>query len=154
MKYLLLVLYFTSLRTGAESLTFDETSDSPFHQELKTLIEKAYQELGYTLNYLHRPLKRSYREAELGRLSGLMGRVKQRDSAYENLIRVPVAVAKFNIVLLVNTDICSRCDLDNIERVATVSGFVGLQKAIDNQNLQLNLVEAPNRLDLFNLNPV
>ena len=133
----------------SKTLYFDKLSTLEFHQQIQTTVESAYEKLGYDIAYIEHPLKRSYAEATAGRLSGLMARVEQSD--LNNLIKIPVALKTFKIVLIVNNKKCADCSLNTIQSLATVSGFKGLQKVLANKILSVDLFEVHNRLTLFRM---
>jgi hypothetical protein len=88
-------------------------------------------------------------EATEGRLSGLMARVNQ--PKLKGLIQIPVALKRFKIVLLVNSERCGDCSLETITQLATVSGFVGLQNLLKKREVSVPLFEVSERKLLFNL---
>ena len=130
---------------------FDEISETEFHQEVKLLIESAYQSLDIQIKYLSHPLARSYRDASLGRLSGLMARVEDREHQFPDLVRIPEPIANFEIVLVVNQSLCRDCSISELRKIATVRKFAALKHYLNTQKLKLPLLEVPNRRGVFKL---
>ncbi|MFC4700408.1 hypothetical protein ACFO4O_09585 [Glaciecola siphonariae] len=156
MKHLFLFVAFLCSFSSCSSaqatdFVFDEVSDMPFHSDVRDTLEQAYSLLEHKISYRSVPLKRSYREAESGRLSGLMGRVFYAQDNYKNLVRVPVPIASFDIVLVVNTHSCSQCDVTNIKQVTAVSGFEALLYYRKNNKVNFMLSEVSDRATLLNM---
>ncbi|MDT0594911.1 hypothetical protein [Glaciecola petra] len=148
---LFFILVVFTVSSYAETLIFDKPSSHPYHQSIQRKMENAYSQLGHKIEYRNIPLKRSYAEAEAEKVDGLMARVKPKKGSLQNLIMLPVPIRKFEVVLLINTDTCPTCNADNIEYVASVSGFAALEKIIDNNSLSFDVIFVPERDILFRM---
>lgn len=151
MKISTIFLIIISAPSLAQTLTFDQLSDHPYHERTTHIIEQAYAQIGYDIEYQSYPLKRSYMEANKSNLSGLMLRVEQEKGRLPEFIKVPVPMGHFKVVLLINTHLCPQCNLQDLARVASVSGYAALEKIVAKESLKYNAYYVPYRVTLFNI---
>jgi ABC-type amino acid transport substrate-binding protein len=108
---------------------------------VQDLLEKAYSNIGYQVEYRNVPLARSFVEANSGRLDGLRARVGSVADKYPNLIKVPYKLFDFKLVMLADRRVCGACDLSQLSHVVVIRGFKPFEDFIAKQDLKLNIIE-------------
>lgn len=118
-------LFCLSLYSSAETpkILLDGPGQEPASLFIQSLLEKAYSNIGYEVEYQYIPLARSWVEADAGRIDGLRGRVGVVAERYPNLVRVPYPLLDFNLILIADRRVCGACMLPQIERIATIRGM-------------------------------
>lgn len=140
-------------RDTKPDIYLDEAGDSSVEMYTRSVLERAYDELGRGIRYNSVPLARSYLEANSGRLDGLRGRVGTAAQNYPNLIKVDVPLLTFNVVLIVNKEACRKvtpdseqpCDINQLSKVGTVRGFKALQDYRQANPLPFDVLELVSR---------
>jgi hypothetical protein len=130
-------------------IVLDKAGERSIEIFTRSVLERAYKELGIKVRYDEVPLARSYKEANSGRLDGLRGRVGTVSRSYPNLIKVDVPLVTFNVILIVNKEACSKvtsntemdCDVNQLSLVGTVRGFKALQDYQENSPLPFDVLE-------------
>ena len=148
--YLIIVVFFgvllpTIAYSQSKVLVFDQLGNNQPHQEATKLIKTAYEQLGISLEYKKMPLSRSYREANLGRLDGLQGRVAEQTIHFPNLIKVNVPIIDFKVTIVADKLQCGDCELYNINKAATVNGYAALKLYLQDNNLPMHIDFVENR---------
>ncbi|WP_414702112.1 hypothetical protein [Paraglaciecola sp. 2405UD69-4] len=90
---------------------------------VRKIIDTSYVNLGFKVEHLGYPMARSIVEANAGRLDGVLIRTDTVTNDYPNLIKVPYALAEFEIMLVTDPARCHPCNVENLDIVATVRGF-------------------------------
>lgn len=133
------------VQAQAKTLVFDQLGNNPPHQQATMLLKIAYDNLGIDLAYKQMPLSRSYREANLGRLDGLQGRVPEQSMHFPHLIKVKVPIIEFNVTIVADKTQCGDCDLEDITKAATVNGYAALNLYLNENQLPMHIDYVENR---------
>ncbi|WP_289027823.1 hypothetical protein [uncultured Paraglaciecola sp.] len=96
---------------------------NPLSKYLRDVLDKSYENLGFQVEHYGYPMARSIVEANAGRLDGVLIRTDTVTNEYPNLLKVPYALAEFEIMLVTDPARCHPCDVENLDIVATVRGF-------------------------------
>lgn len=139
----LTLLLFCGQASGEQkSLLIDGPGQSNSALFVQEVLEVAYQQLGYDVEYLRLPLARSFVEANEGRLDGLRFRVDSTEEKYSNLIAVPFPLLEFDVVLIADRRKCGMCKLEHLQNIATVRGLKAVEDIIASERfkaLKLNV---------------
>jgi ABC-type amino acid transport substrate-binding protein len=144
---LFILLCMAQATAGQGKIVLDGPSKSNTALFVQEVLETAYQQLDYKLDYLALPLARSFVEANEGRIDGLRFRVDNTREKYPNLIAVPFPLLEFNVVLIADRRKCGMCDLQQMRRIATIRGLKAVEDEItteDFKNLNLKIIEFTN----------
>ena len=120
----------------SQVLTFRAPYQGPFTDYVKELIELAYANMGYRLNYVEMPRSRSLTEANEGRLAGELGRVPEIAEEFPNLIRVEFPVFSFELVLVARRKNCGACSLSQVQNFAYINGMRSVEAVIREHDYQ------------------
>lgn len=113
------------------TITLDGKGQQPASLFVQSLLEKAYSNLGYRVEYLTMPLGRSWLEANDGVLDGLRARVEDEAKKYPNLIKVPFPLFSFDLLLITSDLKCQPCEVTNIDTLAYVRGMAAFQRIVN-----------------------
>ncbi|WP_026375923.1 hypothetical protein [Aestuariibacter salexigens] len=122
-------------------IILDGKGDEPAAMFVQALLERAYGNLGYQIEYRSMPLARSWVEANAGRLDGLRARIDEAAATYPNLVKVPFTLFEFKLLLVGDRRRCGACDLSQIESVATVRGLRAVSEELKDRLSAIELVE-------------
>lgn len=123
----------------------DGPSTSPAALYVQAVLEAAYRQLGYQIEYVKLPLGRGYIEANLGHIDGLRARVASAVENYPNLIQVPVPLMEFDLVMISDQRRCGSCNVQSVGHVATTRGLATFEafRASEGSHLNVEYVTSP-----------
>ena len=122
-------------------IVLDGPSNSPTALFVQELLEQAYLQLGYQVEYQKVPLARSFVEANSGHIDGLRARVKSVPDTYKNLLRVPFPIVDFEIMLLGNSGRCGQCTLQEVKNLAVPRGYLAITEYIAKGNYKIDMLD-------------
>lgn len=135
---LLLFCQFSLLAKTSISLRYPP--NTPHGNYIKELLEQAYKELGYRIDYLNVPGARELSLTEKSVLSGVLARDIVIEQSAPNLVKVDVAVFSYKVLLITNSNVCETCELDTLSVVAYPRGGKIYQKFIDDLPSSVNTI--------------
>ncbi len=97
--WILILVLFSSSLFSQESLVLSQPEDQVSVVSYKVLKE-AYSRIGIDLNTVVLPAERSLVESNAGNTDGEVGRIRDLDNKYPNLIIVPVSVNRIEGVVI------------------------------------------------------
>lgn len=96
---LLLFLIITFSYTYAEEVTITTFhGQDPITESSIAIMTEAYKRIGVAMKIAPQPAERSLRSSNYGASDGELFRIKQIDKEFDNLLRLPVAIAKIQMV--------------------------------------------------------
>ncbi|GAA0859670.1 hypothetical protein GCM10009114_34010 [Aliiglaciecola litoralis] len=135
----------------APIILLDGPSTSPEALYIQAALESAYQSLGYRVKYQKIPLARSFVEADAGRIDGLRARVGDVEKEFVNLIKIPVPLFEFEMVMLADRRKCGVCDYQWIEQVAVARGFRAFEYFQSKQSNPVKPIYVTHAQQAFNM---
>lgn len=140
--YLLLLAFVTSVAHADKPIIeLEGKNETPAALFVQEVLEKAYANIGYQVQYRNVPLARSFVEANNGRLDGLRARIDSVANKYPNLIKVPFNLLDFQLVLLADRRVCGICDLSQITHVVVPRGFKAFEDFLESNPYELNITQ-------------
>lgn len=130
-------------------LKIGQTEGNYLHAISTPILEKAYQRIGYKVNFLPLPSKRTLHMANQGKIDGEMLRTKKILSQFKNLIPIDVPLitnSAYAITTDPNLQILTWDDLKPY-RVGIINGLIAIEK----QTTHLKPQKVNHFEDLFSL---
>jgi ABC-type amino acid transport substrate-binding protein len=143
----IILLWVAQVYGGPGTVVLDGPGKSNAALFVQDVLDSAYQQLDYKVDYLALPLGRSFVEANEGRIDGLRFRVDNTAEKYPNLIAVPYPLLEFNVVLIADRRKCGMCDIQQMQKLATVRGLKAVEDEITSEQfsvLELDIVQYTN----------
>lgn len=118
--FLLLICHFSLL--AQTNVTLRYPPNTPHGNYVKELLDEAYKQLGYEVNYLNVPGARELSLTEKSVLSGVLARDIVIEETSPTLIKVDVSLFSYQVLLITNSNVCGTCSLDKIHVIAFPRG--------------------------------
>lgn len=141
MKFVLLVLFlFSSTLFAKNKIELRKAPDKAFGHYLNEVFKIAYEEVGYDLAYIDLPFVREVDLASKSQLGGVLARDIIIEDSENNLTRVNVPLFSYEVIMLANTQVCGRCDYDDLEIIGYPRGGSIYKAHVDNLPSKINKV--------------
>lgn len=102
---LAVLLYFLMLSGSAQADVFQiVTVQTPEADDVAAIVNKAYAQLGHSVEITKLPARRSLIEANKGRFDGELARIPGMEAIYPNLVRITEPVFVIEIALVVKKE--------------------------------------------------
>jgi hypothetical protein len=136
--FLLLICHFSLL--AQTNVTLRYPPNTPHGNYVKELLDEAYKQLGYEVNYLNVPGARELSLTEKSVLSGVLARDIVIEETSPTLIKVDVSLFSYKVLLITNSNVCGTCSLDKIHVIAFPRGGKIYEKFIDDLPSSVNTI--------------
>mgnify|MGYP001942286155 CR=1 FL=1 len=109
----LLFLLSPTISAKETTLSFSISTSNTKGSCAAIILTKAYEEIGYKLNFNVIPAQRALTEANNGRLDGVMNRIKGLEKKHPNLVRIatPICTNTYSLYMLKNNKLSSTGEL-------------------------------------------
>lgn len=96
----ILILYFSLVANSSakDSLVLSSTLEYDETNCVTNILKKAYEDINYSLSFIHHPSARGLLESNSGRVDGVTARRKAINEEYQKLIRVGPPICPVEIV--------------------------------------------------------
>lgn len=133
------------------ALTFRRPSSGPLPTYVQSLLERAYADLDYRLEYIDMPRQRSLVEANRGTIAGELARLPQLEDSFENLVRVNFPLYSFEIVMVADRRVCGVCNFERVSSFAYVNGVRMIESYLNEHPTEAATVAASDLTQLDQL---
>lgn len=143
---------------AAKEIVFNLPVKNPQSQYVIELMTLAYKSLGYELVLKEHANDTALQAANQGIFDGQLGRITDVGQQYAHLIKVPVALFDFKLLLIHEKKHCVPCDISHFSSISYRAGFpvahkylnkeqyLGERIPVQNIKTQLSLL-AQNKVD-------
>lgn len=107
LPYLCLCLF--SAGVYAQSVQLRTAPNVAQGQYVKAVLDKAYENIGYVTDYVDIPGTRELKMASQGQLTAALARDSIVELSYPSLIRVPIPLFSYQVVLVADRRVCGFC---------------------------------------------
>lgn len=136
--FFLLFCQFSLLAQSSVSLRYPPKT--PHGNYIKELLEEAYKQLGYEVNYLNVPGARELSLTEKSVLSGVLARDIVIEQSSPTLLKVDVSLFSYKVLLITNSNVCGTCSLDKIQVIAFPRGGKIYEKFLNDLPEHINKI--------------
>lgn len=108
---------------AAKEIVFNSPVKNAQSQYVIELMTLAYKSLGYDLVLKKHANDTALKAANQGVFDGQLGRITDIGKQYPNLIKVPVVLFDFKLLLIHEKKHCNPCDISNFSSISYRAGF-------------------------------
>jgi len=124
LSFVILFLSFYSHSIDYHKVTLMQPPNNQAGYFVKDLLERAYLSIGKEVEFIKIPGARELQMAEEGVLIGALARQIGIEQQHSSLIRIPIPILTFELMLVSNNKQCEECKLEDLKSISYVRGAV------------------------------